>query len=226
MFEYVERDQKNCLVFIPGWAFDCRIFAGLDLPYNYLFYNGQSIADFEGQLQKIIIERNIQNLSFFGWSQGAFVACNFASKNPDIVNEIILSGVKKKYEKEGLEKIKKYLSRNAHVYLSRFYKQCFCKHEKDRYQWYRELFLKDYLNQFSPQVLTEDLDWMNKTAIEPKQLTNLKQITIIHGETDAIAPVEEAAEIADSLPSCRFISFEQTGHLPFLREDFTSRLYD
>ncbi|MFC1676214.1 alpha/beta fold hydrolase [Planctomycetota bacterium] len=226
MFEYVEREQEQTLVFIPGWAFDCRIFAGLDLPYNYLFYNGQSIGNFEGQLQETIIARNIQNLSLFGWSQGAFAACNFASKNPDIVNEVILSGVKKKYEKEGLEKIKNYLSKNAHLYLSRFYKQCFCKSEKEHYEWFRDVFLKDYMNQFSPKLLAENLDWMNKMSIEPKQLMNLKQITILHGETDAIAPVEEAIEIANSLPGCRFISFEQTGHLPFLREDFASLLYD
>ena len=62
MFKFVDREKKDHLVIIPGWAFDYRIFASLDLPYNYFFFCDESMAGFEGELRKLLAENNIEKI--------------------------------------------------------------------------------------------------------------------------------------------------------------------
>ena len=226
MFKFADRKKKNHLVLIPGWAFDYRIFAALDLPYNYFFFCDESTVNFEDELKKILARDNIEKISLLGWSQGTFRACDFACKNPDTIEEIILVSLRKKYEKEGLENIKKYLIRNRKAYLYKFYRECFCENEKDCYRWFRDTFLMDYLDKMSLDRLIRNLDRLWRVEIRPESLKKLKRIKLVHGRADTIAPVSQAIDIANFLPQSQLITFEQTGHLPFLREDFKRRLYE
>lgn len=224
MFRFVDRNEKKHLVLIPGWAFDYRIFATVDLPYNYLFFDDKSILNFDYELKKSLLENGIEKISLLGWSQGAFAACNFACRNQDIIEELILIGMRKKYEKKTLEKIKGYLLRNSKAYLRKFYKECFCEDEKKHYDWFKAAFLKDYLEIMCSERLIGDLEQLWQVQMQPKLLKKIELIKIVHGQKDMIAPVSQAADIANSLPHARFIAFEKTGHLPFLHEDFRRRL--
>ncbi len=226
MFKFVDRKEKGHLVLIAGWAFDYRIFGTLDLPYNYFFFAGTSIANFEDELKKLLAENNIDKVSIFGWSQGAFAACDFAAGNPDTIEEIILAGVRKKYEKEGLADVRDALIKNTKPYLYKFYSRCFSENEKDAYRWFKNTFLKDYLEKMSSDQLIEGLERLEQTKIRPDSLKKLKHIKIVHGCDDSIAPIDDAVDIANRLPQSRFIAFEKTGHLPFLRKDFKRRLYE
>jgi len=210
---------------IPGWAFDYRIFDTLDLPYNYIFFCGDSVLGFEDSLKEALRKNNIGRVSFFGWSQGAFLASDFAAKNPDIVDEVILVSIRKKYNGEVLENIKRYLGKNRKSFLYKFYRDCFCEAEAERSAWFRKRFLKYYLHNTQLQGLVGNLDWLSRARIRPEPLKELRKIKIIHGRKDRIAPVEEAQEIKNSLPRARLIIFEDTGHLPFLRRDFSESLY-
>jgi len=224
MFRFVDRKKKEHLAFIPGWGFDGRVFANLDLPYNYYFFDDADITKFEDELKKILPENNIERISIFGWSQGAFEACNFASKNPGIVEEIILVSVRKRYEKENLNYIKKHILKNRTAFMCKFYRQCFCA--EDQYSWFKIALLKDYLDKMSTEMLVEGLDWLGQVEIRPELLKGLKCIKIIHGKEDKVAPVEEAVWIANSLPQAELITFEEAGHLPFLQPGFEKRLYE
>jgi pimeloyl-ACP methyl ester carboxylesterase len=226
MFKFAERNEKQYLVLVAGWAFDCRIFNGLDLPYNYCFFEGDSIVSFEGHLKKLMQEKNLEKISIFGFSQGAFAASLFAAANPHKVCELILVGLRKKYDKKTLESIKNYLVKNPSTFLYSFYKDCFCRQERKTYLLFKKTLLKDYLAHLSPGRLAKALDWLSRVEITPQSLEKIKKIKIVHGTEDAIAPVSEAADIARSLPQAKFIAFEETGHLPFLRDDFKRRLYD
>jgi pimeloyl-ACP methyl ester carboxylesterase len=226
MFKFADRNKKQYLVLVAGWAFDCRIFNGLDLPYNYCFFEGDSIASFEDQMKKLLQEKAIEKISIFGFSQGAFAASLFAATNPDKVSELILVGLRKKYDEKDLENIKNYLAKNPSAFLYSFYKDCFCQEEKEAYLLFKRTLLKDYLAHPSTAQLTEALNWLSRVEITQQSLEKIKKIKIVHGTEDAIAPILEAADIARSLPQARFIAFEETGHLPFLRNDFKRRLYD
>lgn len=226
MFKFADRNEKQYLVLIAGWAFDCRIFNSLDLPYNYCFFEGDSIASFEDQMKKLLQEKGIEKISIFGFSQGAFAASLFAAANPDKVSELILVGLRKKYDEKDLQNIKNHLAKNPSAFLYRFYKDCFSQDEKETYLLFKRTLLKDYLARLSAAQLAEALNWLSRQQITPKSLEKIKKIKIVHGTEDAIAPFSEAEDIARSLPQAHFIVFENTGHLPFLRNDFTRRLYD
>ncbi len=226
MFKFADRNEKQYLALVAGWAFDCRIFNSLDLPYNYCLFQGDSIASFEDQTKKLLQEKNIEKISILGFSQGAFAASLFAAANPDKVSELILVGLRKKYDEKNLENIKNYLAKNPSAFLYRFYKDCFSQDEKETYLMFKRTLLKYYLTRLSASQLAEALNWLSKVEITRQSLEKIKKIKIVHGTDDAIAPFLEAANIARSLPQARFITFEGAGHLPFLRDDFKRRLYD
>ena len=84
MFKFVDRQKERFLVIMGGWAFDYRIFTGLDLPFNYIFSDGG-----QNGLKKNLKEKGIDKISLLGWSKGAFAACDFASDNADTIEEMI-----------------------------------------------------------------------------------------------------------------------------------------
>ena len=226
MFKFIDREEEQYIVLVSGWAFDYRVFATLDLPYNYIFFCGDSAVGFEDELKKMLDKNGINKVSLLGWSQGAFMACDFASRNPGIVEEIILAGTREKYEKAGLANIKRYLVKNRTAYLYKFYKECFCDQEKNYYRWFKDTLLKNYLEEMSLEQLVEGLDWIEQAEINSDSLKRLKHIKIVHGCADSIAPIEEAVDLSDSLPQSQLITFDKTGHLPFLQKDFKQRLYE
>ena len=125
MFKLVDRNKDTYLVLLPGWAFDRRIFDKLDLPYNYLLADNNYITDFDSKLKEAIRSLGIGKVSIFGFSQGTFVASDFASRNSAIIEEMILIGTRKSYDKEVLHSIKKNIKTNKRAYLYKFYRDCF-----------------------------------------------------------------------------------------------------
>lgn len=226
MFKYLDRKQKNHIVLIPGWAFDHRIFATLELPYNYFFFCGDSIEVFNDELLKLLNKNNIAKISLFGFSRGALAACDFAANQPEMIEELILVGARAQYEKQSLENVKTYLAKNHKAFLYKFYRDCFASQEADSYSWFRDTLLKDYLERSSAESLAEGLAWLGQVRIDPQQLKKIKQIKLVHGKADAIAPFSYAVKLADQLTNAELIAFEHTSHLPFLREDFRERLYE
>ena len=226
MFEFEDRKENGWLVLIAGWGFDYRIFSTLDLPYNYVFFRDEGADNFEAGLKKFLAAKDIKKVSVLGWSQGAFLAADFAAKNPDRINELILVGLCRKYQKQKLEDIKQLLVRNSTGYMRSFYRQCFCKQEEKCYLWFKNTLLKGYLDDMTTGRLIAGLDRLCQFRIETEGLKNLKDVKIVHGSVDAVAPVKEAIGLAGELANSQLFIFEDTGHLPFLREDFKSRLYD
>ena len=226
MFEFIDRKTGRTLVLISGWAFDSTIFSSLDLPYNYLLFKGDTLERFEPHLKHEIAARDLEKISLFGWSQGAFAAAAFAAKNPDMVDEVTLVGARRQYENEAVDRVQRYLKKNAHLFLSKFYKECFSKNEQQSYRSLKDSLFADYLRSISVEKLTSQLDWLRNKRIELAALKDAARLTFIHGREDSIAPVQEVTEIAARIPGSRLVIFEESGHIPFLRNDFSKRLYE
>src|SRR3989338_11130875 len=111
-FNVVKRGFKDTIVLAPGWAMDYRIFDSLDLNYNYLLPVDFSPAHFADNLSAFLDASSIGRVSLFGWSQGGFLASDFASANPGKINELILAGIRGRYDREALEEIKLKLAKN------------------------------------------------------------------------------------------------------------------
>ncbi len=86
--------------------------------------------------------------------------------------------------------------------------------------------MKNYFEEMTSEKLIAGLDWLSAEEIRPEALKDIEHVKFVHGQEDIVAPVTEAVEIADRLGHAKLICFEDTGHLPFLRKDFTKRLYD
>lgn len=216
--KYVDRGYQDSIVLIPGWANDYRIFATLDLRFNYLMPINFSPSTFEKDLLKALKKNNISKISLFGHSLGGFVASEFASKYPDLIDEVILVGIRKRYEAGVLKETGRHLKKNRKGYLYKIYDQCFSS--KDEMRWFRENLLKAYCEESDLDNLLRGLAYLENAEIKPGLLNKIKKITIIHGEYDRIAPIQEAIDIKAGLPAAKFVCVKNVGHIPFLKEDF------
>lgn len=217
-FRYLDRGHKDSIALIPGWASDYRIFTTLDLRFNYLIPTDFSPFNFTDEFLSALKKENITKISLFGWSLGGFVASEVASQYKDVIDKVILVSIRRRYNAKTLAEIREYLKKNKRAYLYRFYTQCFTK--KDKLSWFRENLLKVYCEGLDLDYLLESLDYLENAEIKAGPLNEIKNITIIHGEEDRIAPLKEAVDIKNSLPRARFVCIKDGGHIPFLRKDF------
>lgn len=224
-FELRDRGFKDTLVLIPGWATDWRIFDGLELDYNYLLTTKLNTADFNQQLLVRLDQLKINKVSVLGFSLGGFLAAEFASSYPDKINELILLGVRKHYEPQLLENIRRRINKNQRVWLYKFYLNCFSKADTGGLEWFRNNLLKEYLDNLNSDELIRGLDYLASHAIQPEALEGIENIRVFHGGDDTIAPVKEVLEIKADLPRAKFTLLADTGHLCFLNRDFRERFY-
>lgn len=217
-FKYIDRNREDSMVLIPGWATDHRIFEGLDLRYNYLIPVEFSPFGFEQSLLEALERNHIERVSLLGWSLGGFLAAEFASKYPGLIDELILVSIRRRYREEELSEIEQNLKKNKKATLYKFYLQSFSK--KDEIRWFKDNLFRYYHEKFDLEFLLKGLDYLRRAEVRPELLNKIRDIKIIHGGRDSIAPVEEARTIKKRLTKSRFLCLERAGHIPFLSEDF------
>ncbi len=224
-FELRKRGFEDTLVLIPGWATDWRIFDGLELDYNYLLTTKLNTADFNQQLLVRLDQLKINKVSILGFSLGGFLAAEFTCSYPDKVNELILLGVRKHYDSQLLENIRRQINKDQRPWLYKFYLNCFSRADTGGLEWFRNNLLKRYLDNLNSEELTRGLDYLAGQAIHPQALGKIENIRVFHGSDDLIAPVKEALEIKADLPRAKFTLLADTGHLCFLNGNFRERFY-
>jgi pimeloyl-ACP methyl ester carboxylesterase len=209
-FRFIHRGKHKSIVLIPGWATDYRIFKSLDLNFNYIIPEKFSCVEFNRELLGMLRQNSISRIALLGWSMGGFLASEFASEYPDYVEKLILVSIRKKYPALEIEEMKKALKENPGPVLFKFYKRMFHPNAHGSY------FRKIYLNEFYRETLIDGLDYLADARLNPAKLKLVKNITMIHGEYDRIAPIHEALEIKQSLPDAEFVTVPDAGHVPFL----------
>ncbi len=224
-FKLLDRGFKDTIVLIPGWATDYRIFSGLDLSYNYLLPVNFSLSNFKRDLPEFLNKKSIDRVSLFGWSLGGFMAAEFALENPRKIDELILLGIRKKFERAALKEAEAGLRKNKRGYLYKFYHQCFSEDERQELGWFKKHLLMRYLKEMKSEDLLYGLDYLSGSRIQPESLAALKKIRLIHGLQDKIAPFKEAAAIKSCLPQAELVCMPQAGHIPFLSRDFKDKFY-
>ncbi len=225
VFKLSDRGFKDTIVLLPGWAADHRIFGVLNLDYNYLMPAGRDFFDFREELLEFLDRGAIGKISLFGWSQGGFLAAEFASRHPDRVEELVLIGIRKRFDREALEGVERRLTKNKKIYLYKFYLESFSGEDKEGLAWFKKNLLKSYLQDMETEDLIRGLDCLSRATIDPERLRRVEKIRIFHGTEDAIAPFKEAEEIGSRLPQAQFIPIAGAGHCPFLRRDFREIFY-
>lgn len=225
-FKFLDRGFKKLLVLIPGWATDYRIFNSLNLNYNYLVPTKFSPLKFSNALSKLLNKESRDRISLFGWSLGGFLAADFALKNLDRVEEVILLGVRKQFPEKTLDEARYQLKKDKRAYLYKFYLECFSDDDEEGLAWFRKYLLRNYMREMDLKNLIYGLDYLREAQIDGGSLRSIKKIIIFHGEKDSIAPFREAREIKSCLPKAQFICLRGVGHIPFLAKNFIGKFYN
>ncbi len=219
-FKLFNRGFKKTIALIPGWATDYRIFNTLDLNYNYLLPIEYHPFNFAKDLKGLLNKESIDKISLFGWSMGGFLASDFASKNPDRVDELILLSVQKKFRPDLLEDIKLKLKENKKAFLYKLYLNSFSEKDKEGLKWFKQHLLMSYIDELKLDDLLCGLDYLSGAQINPGSLAGIKRIIIFHGQEDKIASLNEAHQLKSELPKAQFICLPDTGHVPFFNRQF------
>jgi len=223
-FKLIDRGFKEVILFLPGWATDYRIFATLDLNYNYLYPAILNPFNFNNQLSRFLDKESIEKISLFGWSQGGFLAVEFTLGNLERVDRLILLNICKKFNPERLEAVRQKLTKNKTAYLYKFYLDCFAKSDKEGFAWFKNNLLKDYLSNMQIEDLLLGLDYLAQASIEPELLRGVQRLAIFHGAEDRIASLDESLQIKSCLPQANFVSLPDSGHISFLNQSFREEL--
>jgi len=222
-FKHIKRNYSKTLVFLPGWATDYRIFGNLELPYDYFIPEEISLDNFNRDLLRALEENNIQKVSLFGWSLGAFLAIDFFLEHPVHTDELFLLGVRSHYERQGLLKVRADLERDKTVCLSEFYANCFSSFDAMGREWFKGNLQDIYLKEMNIENLFQGLDYLASARIDADSLRNTPKIKFFHGKLDRIAPFIEAEQLRHKLNHAEFITFHKLGHNLFLNAEFAQR---
>lgn len=223
-FEYTDRGFSETLLLVPGWAMDRKIFASLDLDFNYLSPTALCPTDFNEALLSTLSTAGLRKISILGHSMGGYLAADFAVKYPDRVKAMTLIGMRRRYDAGGINKIKGYVGTNKKGYLYKFYHECFSPEENKCLSLFKNGPMKSYLKDMTEEALVGGLDYLSRASLDGKTLKNVK-VRLIHGEGDKIAPVEEALALKKEADSVDLTIMKGAGHIPFLRDDFKTVFY-
>jgi len=225
MFKCQERGYPETLVVVRGWAFDNRVFQSLELPFNYVFYEGPQVTHFGRDLHVWLDRAQVSRVHLLGWSMGAYAVSDFARAQPERVGQVLLVGARQQYPPDEVEVVRTALHRNRRGFMRKFYKDCYAGHDPQLYRAFKQTLLPVYIDCWTVAELEADLDWICSRSLDVAPLDRAVELRIVHGNTDRIVPWDEAQALAASVTRGRFVAVPEAGHLPFLVQDFQARLY-
>ena len=225
-FEWRDRGFRKTLLLVPGWATDHRIFAPLDLEFNYLAPTVFSPRDFKERLLDAMGRYRLERVAVLGWSLGGYLALEFACEHPERIVEgaLFAVGMREHYERDAIEATRSRLARSRAAYLRRFYEACFSAGEREARSWFERELLAAYLERMELNGLLEALDYLAGASLAAQAPGGMK-VTFIHGSLDRIAPVEAMLAVRARLPGAELVRLEAAGHAAFLNPQF-KRVFD
>lgn len=225
MFRIQDRGQRESLVLVRGWAFDNLVFGSLELPFNYVFYEGTQVSNFAADLTTWLEHTDTVRIHLLGWSMGAYAVGDAALMQANRIGQVLLVGARQRYPSAEVDVVRAALHRNRRGFMRKFYKDCYAGHDHTLYRDFKQTLLPDYLDRWPRTDLERDLDWICARDLDTDALDRVVDLSIIHGANDRIVPADEARALATGMLRGRFISVSNAGHLPFLVPDFQARLY-
>ena len=217
---FEERGRARTLLLLPGWATDERVFGGVGAGFDRLlppgFVTGPEVESGCERLDGAAV--------VVGWSLGGFAAADFAARHADSVEKLVLIGVRRRYPREEIERVRRALTADREACLRRFYRECFLPAQREDFRRFRAELMPVYLDEMGTERLQEGLDYLEWAEIDPAALPAGKTV-IVHGADDAVAPVEEARTLAaEAGVELRVV--DGAGHAAFLSPGFDEILSD
>ena len=202
-------------VFLPGWAFDGTILQLFNPSPSWIYpevpIDPQTI---ERDLLRLLDALRVRQVRIVGWSMGAMLGLEFASRHQHLVNSLDLVSFRRHWPDHEMKEIKAEYSRDPATFLRNFYRKCFLG-DKTTYRKFCITLENVYLESanYYNDRLQRGLEYLASYEIpcRPPPIA----IRLIHGEQDIIAP---AGEMPD-LPGAAVEVVAKAGHTVFLQED-------
>ena len=224
-FEFIPRGYRDTIVLLPGWASDCRIFAPLELPYNYLLAARINFSDFQRELLRALEQNSLKKVILAGWSLGVFLAMEFAAKNTSLVKELLLLSIAREFDRNLLKEIGLKIRKNKRAYLYQFYRDCFSAQDRQGWCWFKKNLFRDYLNNMELDELIAGLDYLSFARLAPRDSSGIDKVKIFHGEEDRITPFLEADSMKSEFKQADFTALTGIGHVCFLNPGFKDKIF-
>jgi len=203
-----EFDNAATFVAFPGWATDCRVFAGHRLP-------GQVICLPEDKRRAGGIACLDRPVWLFGWSLGAYAALDvWANASPNVLG-IILAGVRPVYPPSAIDLMRARLHADPQGCLESFYSQCFHGAPREWMQTQGNHLIHEYLCSWNIDLLLKGLEALAARSL-PIDSTRGENLLILHGGRDRVAPVDETSGMAMTNGEADIRVVPSAGHAMFL----------
>ena len=205
--------SQKTLIFLPGWGFDGRVArygkwpkeANLLVPEQ--FCHGAMVAELRDYLERT----RMGKVALVGWSMGAHLAWDFASRYPEMVSSIALLAGRKQWPAGEIADIKKDLAAGLQKSMQVFYRKCFLGY-KDHYQKFAAELEGDYLAGLKEEELGAGLDYLAGHPISGPVPEGVS-VQVVNGRKDVVAPVAERPQIEGANGKV----LDATGHLIFVQ---------
>lgn len=206
------------LLLISGLGFHSTIFRDITLTDRKIYTAGPLSKDSLGELEQFLARTAPRGCHVLGWSLGGLLALELKRRMPHVVHKIILIAVRDSFDSQEIEEQKKAAEDNLHNYLHRFYKKCFIG-QKEAYKWFQKTLQTDFLQKMLFKDVLWGLEYLASHSPEIEKL-NGEELLLCYGAKDLIAPPNRMPKA----PEGARIYVLETGHLPFLHQNFLNIL--
>lgn len=155
----------------------------------------------------------VQSCLLAAESGGAAIALGAALKAPERISGlVIVDGFCLPNNAEGDDRFLQGLESNYAQTLDWFVEACVpedgCEHIK---RWGRQI-----IDRASPEAAIALYRMMDTLDVTPDLNRIIQETLIVHGQKDAIVPVEDAKRLAKMLPDAKLVLLKGAGHVPTL----------
>jgi pimeloyl-ACP methyl ester carboxylesterase/DNA-binding winged helix-turn-helix (wHTH) protein len=235
---HIEYDWQS-----PVWR---PLFDRLADPFRLIRYDGRGIGlsdwdvtefsfeSFARDLETVVDSLGVERFALLGISGGAALAVAYATRRPDRVSRLVLSGG----YPQG------WLRRGSAVEIA----QMEALITLIRHGWGQDnpAFRQVFTSQFVPGGTPEEVQWFNdlqRISISPENAIRLMRMTgeidvvdllpriavptlVLHSRRDARVPFEQGLILARGIPNARFVALESDNHLILSHEPAWQRYID
>ena len=236
----LEGEGDGVLLFLHGWGVDKRIWRQqakyfsqfykvmtIDLPgHGESSWIKVSLEVMSQDIDYILDNLSIKELSVVGSSLGALLALRFYKNHPQKFKSLVLVGSMPKFTRSddypfGLDvhSIRKLSTQLENAYpsiVNIFFRSLFTHEERQsrRFKWLQTFRQNDGVPM--KKALMEYLDLFEHEDLRGHFKDIKIPVQIINGEEDQICTKETVLFMRSELPQTKVYFFEQCGHFPFL----------
>lgn len=204
------------VVMLPGWAHDWRTMSRCEFKANRIFISGLMLPGVVCELAEFLSEAELGPAAVLGWSLGGFAAVEFTNAFPELVDRLILVGIRRSYTQDEIKQSKLELKQNRKGFLEGFYRRNFLPAQRRDWPVFKNELMDAYMSEMGMIELLAGLDYLGASQIDERAL-GVCPILIVHGRQDVIAPVQDAISLASG-SEIRII--ENASHAAFMHPDF------